>query len=89
MFYFILFYLAISITYRNNLPYILISMLKFSSTSTPTISDSLLLVLLLNGRLDFNCEIMEFQLLFLFSFVLGSVFHEAKVSSLIKFEEVF
>ena len=54
-----------------------------------TISDSLSLVLLLNGRLDFNREIMEFQLLFLFSLVLGSVFHEDKVSSLNKFEEVF
>ena len=32
---------------------------------------------------------MDFQLLFLFSFVLGSVFHEDKVSSLSKFERVF
>ena len=32
---------------------------------------------------------MEFQLLFLFSFVLGSMFHEDKVSSPNKFEEVF
>ena len=56
-----------------------------------TISDSLSLVLLLNGRLDFrNCEITEFQSeLFLFSLVLGSVIPEEKVSSLNKFEEVF
>ena len=46
-------------------------------------------VLLPNGRLDFNREIMEFQPLFPFSFVLGSVFHEDKVSSLNKFEGVF
>ena len=32
---------------------------------------------------------MEFQLLFLFSFALGSVFHEDKVKSLNKFEGVF
>ena len=32
---------------------------------------------------------MEFQLLLLFSFVLGSVFHEDKVSSLNKLEGVF
>ena len=63
-------------------------MLRFSPTN-PTISDSLSLVLLLNGRLDFNHGIMEFQLLFLFSFVLGSVFHEDKVLSLNKFEGVF
>ena len=55
---------------------------------SPTILNSLSLVLLLNGRLDFNLEIMEFQLLFLFSFILGSVFHEDKVSSLNKFERV-
>ena len=48
--------------------------------------DGLSLVLLLNGRLDFNREIMEFQLFCLFSFVLGSVFHEHKVSLLNKFE---
>ena len=57
--------------------------------SWPLHSDSLSLGLLLNGRLDFNREIMEFQLLFLFSFVLGSVFHEDKVSSLDKIEGVF
>ena len=34
-------------------------------------------------------EIMEFQLLFLFSFVLGLVCHKDKVSSLSKFEAVF
>ena len=51
--------------------------------------DSLSLVLLLKRRLDFNREIMEFQLLFLFSFVPGSVFHEDKVSSLNKFMGVF
>ena len=63
----------------------LMSVLRFSPTK-PTISDSLSLVLLLNGRLDFNHEIMECQILFLFSFVLGSVFHKDKVSSLKKFE---
>ena len=52
-------------------------------------SDSLSLVLLLNGRLDFKREIMEFQLLFLFSLVLGSVIHEDKFSSLNKFEGIF
>ena len=41
------------------------------------------------GPLDFNREIMEFQLLFLFSFVLGSAFREDKVSSLNKFKGVF
>ena len=57
--------------------------------------DILLLVLLLNGRLDFNREIMEFHLFmffFLYPFVLGSVFHEDKVSSLnrfLKFERSF
>ena len=51
--------------------------------------DSLSLVSLLNGRLDFNREIIKFQLLFLFYFVLGSVFHEDKVSSLNKFEGDF
>ena len=51
--YFILCYLTISITYRNNLPYISLSILRFSPTN-PTISDSLSLVLLLNGRLDFQ-----------------------------------
>ena len=50
---------------------------------------SLSLVLLLNGRSDFNREITEFQLLFLFSFVLGSVFHEGEVSSLNKFQGDF
>ena len=70
--YFILFYLTISIAYRNNLHYILISILKFSVTNQ-------------NGRLDFNLEIMAFQLLFLFSIVLeNAVFHEDEVSSLNK-----
>ena len=63
--------LTISITYRNNLPYILLSILRFSPTN-PTISDSLSLVLLLNRRIDINRGKMEFQLLFLFSFTLGS-----------------
>ena len=88
LFYFILFYLTISITYRHYLPYIFVlSILRFSPTNS-TISHSSLLVLLLNERLDFNREIMEFQPLFPFSFVLGSVFHEDKVSSLSKFEGV-
>ena len=70
-------YLTISITYKDNLHYILISTLRFSLTN-------------LNGRLDVNREIMGFQLLFLFSFVLESaVFHEDKVSSLNKLEGVF
>ena len=48
---YILFYLTISITHsRNNLPYILLSILRFSPTN-PTISDSLSCALLLNGRL--------------------------------------
>ena len=47
---------------------LLLSILRFSPTNL-TISDSLPLVLMLNARLDFNCEIMDFQL-FLFSFVL-------------------
>ena len=34
--YFVLFYLTISITYRNNLPYILLRMLRFSPTN-PTL----------------------------------------------------
>ena len=67
--------------------HIIKSTLRFSSTNS-TISDSLSLVLLLNGRLDFNREIMAFHLLFLFSFVPGSMFHEDKVSSLSKFERV-
>ena len=86
--YFKLFSLTISITYRNNLPYILLSLFRFSPTNQ-TISDSSSLVFLLNGRLDFNRGVMEFQLLFLFSFVLGSVFYEDKVSSLNEFEGVF
>ena len=58
----------------------------FSDQPTnPTVSDSLLSGLLLYGRLDFNGEIMEFQL-FLFSFVLESVFHGDEVSSLNKLE---
>ena len=55
--------------------------LRFSPTN-PTISDSFSLVLLLDGGLYFNREIMEFQPFVLFSFVLGSMFHEDKVSSL-------
>ena len=43
---------------------------------------------MLKGRPDFNREIKEFQLLFLFSFVRGSVLHKIKVSSLNKFEGV-
>ena len=62
--------------------------LHIIKSTNSTISDSLSLVLLLNGRLDFNRERMEFQLLLLFSFVPGSVFHEDKVSSLSKFERV-
>ena len=77
-YYYFLFYLSISITYRKNLPYIWLIILRFFPTNPP-ISDSLSLVLLLNGRLDFNSEIMEFQLLFLFSFIFGSVFHELKI----------
>ena len=65
-----------------------LSILRFSPTN-PTILDSLSLVLLLNGRLDFNRELMEFQPLFPFCFVLGSVFHEDKVSSLNKFGGAF
>ena len=61
--------------------------IKYIQRFSPTISDSLLLVLLLNGRLDFNREIIEFQLLFIFLFVLGSVFHEDKASSLISSRE--
>ena len=40
------------------------------------------LVFQLNGGVDFNHD-MKIQLLFLYSYVLGSVFHEDKVSSLI------
>ena len=84
--YLILVYLTISITYSgNNLPYTLLSILRFSPTN-PTISGSFSLVLLLNVtiRLDFNRElIMVFQLLFLFSIVLGLVFDEDKVLSIL------
>ena len=70
----IFYHLTISI---SKLRYILISILKFSLTNQ-------------NGRLDFNREIIAFQLLFLFSFVLESaVFHENEVSSLNKFEGAF
>ena len=79
--HFILFYLTISIIHRNNLHFILLSKLEFPLTN-PTVSESLSSGLFLNRRLDFNIEIMEFQQLFLFSFVLESVFHEHEVSSL-------
>ena len=39
----------------------IIKYIKVSVSDKPDISDSLSLVLLLNGRLDFNREIMEFQ----------------------------
>ena len=42
-----------------------------------------------DAQRTFNRESMEFQLLFLFSFFLGSVFHEDKDSSLNKFEGFF
>ena len=82
-------HISTSITYRNNLPYILLSIFRVSPTNPQLVSDSMFIVLLLNERLDFNREIIEFQMLFLFSFVLGSVFHEDKDSSLNKFEGVF
>ena len=87
---YILFYLTISITHRNNLPciFILFSILRFSP-SNPTTSDSLSLAVLLNGRPGLNREKMAYQALFLFSFVLRWVFHEDKVSSLPKFAGVF
>ena len=65
--YFIIFYLTISISSKNKLTlHIILKYIKVSPTTNPTISDSWSLVLLLNGRPDFNREIMEFQLLFLF-----------------------
>ena len=94
LFHFILFYLTISITYRKKITlHIRIKYIKvFSDQPDNSSSDSLdgrKPVLLLNGRLNFNREIIEFQPLFPFSFVLGSMFQEDKVSSLNKFEGVF
>ena len=81
IFYFILFYLTISTTYKT-------TYLTYYD-KPDNFRQFVVQVLLLNGRLDFNRGIMEFQPLFPFSFFLGSVFYENKVSLLNKFEGVF
>ena len=62
--YFILLNSPYPLLTETTVHYILFSILRFAPTN-PTISDNLPLGLLLNGRVHFNREKMEFQLSFL------------------------
>ena len=90
IFYFISFYLTISITYRNNLPYILLSIFRFSPTN-PSISNSFFVVSFAAERTTWfhpwNNGISAVVSIFIRSWI--GVSRTDKVSSLNKFERVF